>query len=514
MFITKSLFKEFTDTPKLAWYHINDKKTYQNIQEDIYGGMDGEAIGQSVEDMVKKLYNEKSIVEIDTTNLDYKNRHKSYHEKSNKAFFQKPDVLYQAGFVVDNFFAKTDFLVKNETGKYDLMEVKSKNTIRADNKDQNLIDELMTDVSFQKYVLEKSMGDLFSGNCYIVHLNKEFKKHGEIDPSEILVQELVNNDLMTNDAIEGILKTIESDLSLGLDDFNKKYPYDGGDYFTYFGEHSPKKSIWNIAGIDKKKKKALYESGKILIDDVTDEDILTILANKDGGDSKSSKFMNLWKQGDFVINKEEIKQRLSSLTFPLFFYDYETICFPIPVLDGLGPRGQTVVQYSVHKIYQDGTITHKDCIIHPGETNNKRIIDSVIRDLEGGNGTYIVWNKAFECGRNKESGMLYHEHEKAFETINKNTFDLMTIFSDQLYFDRRFLGSASIKKVLPVLTDISYDDLDVGNGGVAMNLLYEIQQGNIKGSDLDQSIKNLLTYCEQDTRAMVRIWEVVKEKIQ
>jgi hypothetical protein len=43
--------------------------------------------------------------------------------------------------------------------------------------------------------------------------------------------------------------------------------------------------------------------------------------------------MNLWKKGDVVINKEEIKQRLSSLTFPLFFYDYETICFPIPVLD-------------------------------------------------------------------------------------------------------------------------------------------------------------------------------------
>jgi hypothetical protein len=107
--------------------------------------------------MVKMLYTRKSIVEIDTTNLDYKNRHKSYHEKTNKAFDKNPDVLYQAGFIIDNFFAKTDFLVKNETGKYDLIEVKSKNTIRADNKDQTLADDLMTDVSFQEYVLEKSM---------------------------------------------------------------------------------------------------------------------------------------------------------------------------------------------------------------------------------------------------------------------------------------------------------------------------------------------------------------------
>jgi hypothetical protein len=56
--------------------------------------------------------------------------------------------------------------------------------------------------------------------------------------------------------------------------------------------------------------------------------------------------------------------------------------------------------------------------------------------------------------------------------------------------------------------------LAVGNGGVAMNLLFQIQQGNIKWDELEQSLKNLLTYCEQDTRAMVRIWEVVKEKIE
>jgi hypothetical protein len=41
------------------------------------------------------------------------------------------------------------------------------------------------------------------------------------------MQELVNDDLMTNDAIELILSTMESDLSLSLNDFDKKFPYDG-----------------------------------------------------------------------------------------------------------------------------------------------------------------------------------------------------------------------------------------------------------------------------------------------
>ncbi|HBB04597.1 TPA: hypothetical protein DCZ39_07035 [Patescibacteria group bacterium] len=166
-----------------------------------------------------------------------------------------------------------------------------------------------------------------------MYLNKEFRKHGEINPQDIILQELVTDDLMTDDAIERILATVESDLSLSLADFNKKFPYDGSDYFTYFGEEPPKKSIRNITGIVQDKKKELYEAKKILIDDITDEDILGILSNKDGGESRSSKFMNLRRQGETTIDKEEIKKRLATLKFPLFFYDYETVSFPIPTFE-------------------------------------------------------------------------------------------------------------------------------------------------------------------------------------
>jgi lipopolysaccharide biosynthesis protein len=47
--------------------------------------------------------------------------------------------------------------------------------------------------------------------------------------------------------------------------------------------------------------------------------------------------------------------------------------------------------------------------------------------------------------------------------VNNQTFDLMDIFKNMDYFHRDFNGSASIKKVLPVMTNISYDDLEVGN---------------------------------------------------
>ncbi len=514
MYISKSLFKTFTDSPKLAWYYVNDKETHQKIQESMYGLMDWAAMGQSVEDIAKKLYAGKTIAEIDTKHIGYKARHRSYHELTTKVVEQNPDVIYQAGFVTDdNLFVKTDFLVKNESWQYDLVEVKSKNDIRTKTKAQTLLDELSADVSFQKYVLEKVLGKKFSGNCYIIYLNKEFIKHGEITPKDILVQELVNDDLMTNDAIEWILVIMRSDLSLSKEDFNTKYPYDGWDYFTYFGEEPPKGSIRYISGLDKKKKKVLYDAGKIMIDQITVEDVMTVFYNKDGSESRASKFMNLRKQWEEVIDKQAIKEIFDWLTFPLFFYDYETVANPIPIFDGTKPWQATVVQYSLHKMESDGTITHHESLIGLNAPDIKHVVDQFVNDIGDPKGTFIAWNKWFECGRNNETAVIYPEHKDFFEKVNAQTFDLMDIFKNMQYFHRNFNGSASIKKVLPVLTPMSYDNLEVGNGWIASSLLQQIVVGTIDHKDYESTVKNLLTYCEQDTWAMVEIYRKVVEKI-
>lgn len=513
MFITKSLFKEFTQSPKLAWFAVNAKPIHTQIQEATYGGMDWAAMGQAVEDMVKKLYAGKTIAEVNSKNIDYQDRHHSYHQLSSKLLEQTPDVLYQAWFSIDNLFVKTDFLVLNENKSYDLVEVKSKNAIRADNKDQTLIDELTTDVSFQRYVLTKTLGEKFSWNCFIIYLNKEFVKHGEIHPQEILLQEQVNNDLMTDDAIESIVKIMQSDLWLSEKDFNAKYPYDGGDYLSYFGKESPKESIWDITGIAKGKKKALYDAGKTMIKDISDEDILTILCNKDGGESKQSRYLDLRKQGEEVIDKQAIREIFDGLRFPLFFYDYETVASPIPMFDGTKPWQAAVVQYSLHTIESDGTTKHYESIIDLGAPEIKKVIDQFVADVGEPQGTFVAWNKWFECSRNSESAAIYPEHKEFFEKVNAQTFDLIDIFKNLQYFHRAFGGSASIKKVLPVLTQISYDDLEVGNGGEATKLLQEIVLGTIDPKIYPSTVKNLLTYCEQDTRAMVRIWQAVKGKI-
>lgn len=80
----------------------------------------------------------------------------------------------------------------------------------------------------------------------------------------------------------------------------------------------------------------------------------------------------------------------------------------------------------------------------------------------------------------------------------------MEIFSKGLYVDYRFHGSASIKKVLPVLVpNLTYADLEIGEGATAMTKWWEMINGK---TDKDQAVGSLLKYCELDTWAMVEIW--------
>jgi hypothetical protein len=71
-------------------------------------------------------------------------------------------------------------------------------------------------------------------------------------------------------------------------------------------------------------------------------------------------------------------------------------------------------------------------------------------------------------------------------------------------------GKHSLKMVLPaLLPELSYDDLEIGDGGFAMNsfILLDEEQDESK-----QEAKRvaLLEYCGLDTYALVRIYQLLK----
>lgn len=510
MFYTKSLFVNFSTSPHLARRAIHDKKwVYQQILDAKYGAMDGLAIGEEVEQAALQLYDADDVVTVDTRQLNFSRWHESFHEQTMTLLEQEPNVLYQPAFVFNDLFCKCDLLVRNAEWQYDLYEIKAKNSVRKKTKAEPLLDDMLADMSFQHYVLSHVLGDKFSGKCYFLHLDKEYVRQWSIVYKDLIKQDDVSSELMQHAHLEMMLETLRKLPDMNKGEVDNAFPYNGDDHLTYFGTLPEKWSIWMLPRA-RRQLPDLYDAGYRAIDDIPEEAVMDLYSAK-GEPTKLSQYIELWKQWEeTIVHAPLIRQQLDNLTFPLYFYDYETVSVPVPVFEWSSPWQQVVVQYSCHKMESDGTITHTEAIIKNGENDNRRVIEQLIHDLgQWIGGTYIVRYKGFENSRNKELAAQYPEFEDALLAVNENTFDLMEVFSTLNYFDRRFNGSSSIKKVLPVLTDISYDNLTVSNGAIAASLLWDLAKGKVI-DDEKQVISDLLTYCEQDTWAMVKIYEVVK----
>jgi hypothetical protein len=84
----------------------------------------------------------------------------------------------------------------------------------------------------------------------------------------------------------------------------------------------------------------------------------------------------------------------------------------------------------------------------------------------------------------------------------------MEIFQKQLYVHPGFKGKVSIKKVLPILApSLSYKDLEIQEGGAAMEAWYEMVFGNKSLEEQQVVATDLLKYCCLDTYAMYVIWK-------
>ena len=208
-----------------------------------------------------------------------------------------------------------------------------------------------------------------------------------------------------------------------------------------------------------------------------------------------------------IRDNESIKKTLSELEYPLYFFDYETLPFASPRVEGFGPHQHLPVQYSLHTVQEDGQTVHTEYLAE-GLAPPIKLIEQMKQEI-GKTGTLISWYASFEQTRNREMAKMYPEHADFLDDINVRTFDLMDIFKKD-FVHRDFHGSQSIKKVQPVLVpELSYKLLDVQSGTMAVDAaerLFEMTDEN----EIKELREQMLEYCKLDTLAMVRIWEELK----
>lgn len=230
------------------------------------------------------------------------------------------------------------------------------------------------------------------------------------------------------------------------------------------------------------------------------------------------------------VDKEKIKAYLSTLKYPIYHLDFETLPCPMPRFRGERPYTQSCFEFSLHIEREPGKCDNdKDNYVFLAETlddERENLVKELVSRIDGENGTMLAQNVNFERSRIKELAEVFPEYRERLLKIRENSTDLLYVIrtNTELYKDLGFdddrsklvnfyhknqSGSYSIKKTLPVLSDLTYANLEVKNGTEA--LVTYSQYDTMNEFDLNKAKKALKIYCKQDTWAMVVILEALRK---
>ncbi len=448
--ITKSEFILFLKAPMHLWAKVNDKleKKTPSIYE---------------QHLMKQGYEVEKLA----------------HELLPNAIWQKP-------YFTDNFEIRQDALIKYPDGTGHLYEIKSSTEVKK---------EHLLDVTFQSIVTEK---ELKITKVFVVTLNKDYVLNGKLDINSLFVVKDVTKDVKR-------LKNIVEDLMYqAVNVINTENPDKIESCLNpktcpcpdLCHPNLPKKSIFNIPYLSPKRKRDLIESKIIDIKNVPDDLPLNPMQRK---------IVTAIKTGKPYLNNTKLNEFLDSFVYPIYFLDYETYPLAVPIYNNYKIYQQMVFQYSLHIVNVDGTVEHKEYLETEQSDPSKILINKLTVDI-GTTGSVVSWNKTFEMGRNDDMARLYPDKAEFLKSVNSRMVDLADFINKEMYIHPDFLGSWSIKNVLPVMVpELSYKKLRVNKGDQAMLTWWEMVNSNDK-----KSSKDLLEYCKLDTLAMVKIWERLK----
>lgn len=488
--LTKTDFIQYLNCPKSLWLLKNKPEDFPKGEFSLFL----EKLikeGYEVEDFSQQLFsNAINLPDFGSAELT-----KQEIEKGNTKFFQ-------ATFLTEKgVFARIDVLEKKEDGTWHIYEVKSSTSIKKDRKHNHL-----KDACFQKHAMLESGYDV--SQVSIVHLNKDYVRQGEINPNELLEIEDVTEQV--NDLYSGVVNQINTAIdyinreNIGLKTCTCRENTRSNhcDSFKYFNPDIPEHSIYEIGRISAKKVMELLDLDVLTISDIPSDYTLN---------DKQLLQVESVRQKNPVVDHIEITNKLSALKFPLHFIDYETYASAIPRIDGVRPHQHIPFQVSIHTMQKDGSIQHFEFLANELELPSK--LNEFMESSTGKTGTFISWHASFEMSRNRDMITMLPEYEIYLTYMNNNMFDLEDIFKTD-YVDYRFHGSTSIKKVLPVLLpELSYDALEVQNGTMALDVWGRMVLDDDFNEDKAEVRKNLLSYCELDTLAMVELYNSLINKI-
>ena len=456
-YLTKTLFKKGIECPlKLT----NDYESISEKNEFLDALADG---GFQAEELSRLHYSPGVLIE----HRDYANSLENTRELLNNT----NSIIYEAAFLHDNLFVRTDILVK-ENNIIKVIEVKAKsfdstakNIFKTNS--GNIRPEWRTylfDLAFQKYVVEKNYPE-YKIESYLMLADKS--KRATIDGLNQLFQitndpnirtgierkvhflEDTGNPIMEARNLSGLINDIiEKDnhkihglsfLEL-VQNFTDLYTnekeinwqnYNGHvcrecwiEQFSISEDNQKRPNIYELWQFRHQKK--LFKSNIFFLDQLSKQDFddysdtYLSIKNRQWLQIEKRVAEYLGKPVDFYLDTENLKDKMMEWKFPLHFIDFETCTSALPFTKGRHPYEQIAFQYSHHIVYSDGKIQHKSEYINaePGKFPNYEFVRSLKKDLENDKGSVFKY-------ATHENSILNAIYDQLIDSDEKDKDELM-----------------------------------------------------------------------------------------
>ena len=498
--LSKSKYAKYCQCPKCLWMSV-----YKPEEEVIDPTSEARfETGTEVGDLAMGLLGD--YIDVTTNKPDGKLDIKAMLDKTQQLMADGTENICEASFSYDGNYCAVDILHKTDGG-WAIYEVKS-TSFPEFNGNPAKLDKYLPDVAYQKWVLTKC-GVNVTG-VFLVCLNSDYVRQGELDIQKLFVindmGEMIANEYDKVEARQAEAKKLlqqteepEMDIWEGC-----KKPYDCA-FYDYCSRHLPSPSVFDMYRMQFSKKLEYYRKGMITYDDIKNEKLTPVRRIQ-----IDSSLAN-----EPHINKDSIEKFLETITYPIYFLDFESMQPAIPPFDNMKPYQQICFQYSLHIIENEGgPLLHKEHLGVSGSDPRRALAEQLCQDIPMDVCT-LVYNKSFECTRLKEMAEWFPDLAEHLLNIRENIVDLLVPFQQGDYYLPSMGGSFSIKVVLPSLfpddPSLDYHNLEGGvqNGNDAMTIFPKIQY--MSPDEQEKTRKALLEYCCLDTYAMVKVWEKLNE---
>jgi hypothetical protein len=476
--LSKSRYTSGLQCSKLLWWKVYEPDAPELVADDASQALFTR--GQRIGELARAYVPGGVLIDLPYYEFDLR------VTATAKALADGAPVVYEACFLEDGVFVAVDILERRDDG-FVLVEVKSTLGVK---------EKHLADVAVQMHVVRRA--GLTVNRAEVMHLNRDCTYP---DLSNLFMREDVTERIgpaLLN--VPNEIASLAAALTGPLPDVvtgphcNTPYPCP---FLGRCWPQLPENHVSTLYRIHATKVVQLVADGINTLHDLP----LDFTAS-----APALRQIRSIRAGEVIV-EEGLSEALAGLEPPIAYLDFETISPPVPAWLGCHPCEQVPVQFSCHVLGPDGLAHHEWLAEGPGDPREE-FARAVINACAGSK-TVVAFGSPFERRCIGALADFLPQLRADLVALTGRIRDLHLIVRDHVYHPG-FGGSFSLKDVLPALVPgLGYDDLEIQDGTTASTALQALLlDADALGPEERRAIRRaLLSYCERDTLAMVRLHE-------